>query len=504
MSVWLLQSTPEFAGRNNIHPLGLAALAVSALALVSVRRAFAPVVLLALAAFIPSAQRIVIAGADFNFVRALVLVGLVRIVARAEWHWIRWNSIDLCVIAGTIARTVCFPIAHGTAAQVFASIGENFELIGAYFIVRSTIREVADLRALVSMAALITSAVAPFFLIEHFTGRNLFGVFGGVPLITGVREGRLRCQGAISHSILAGCFFVAWLPLWFALVIAGRRRERVSGIAGIAAGVVIVICCASSTPAVALILGFGVWLFYPMRRHLRVLYLGGIALAVVLHFVMAKPIWHLISRIDLVGGSTGYHRYRLIDAAINRFSEWWLVGTKTTEHWGQQLFDVTNQFILDSIQGGVWALLAMLGVFVFAFAGVGGELRRLARLRMAAAASRLMQPAVSRITSDEALVYGLGAAMCAQMAIFLAVSYFGQTQVVWQFLMALTACLAQWSKSSAGSAALVQPRREARAMLASRAPRVRVKVLGANCASRSSARSGMGLRSEEMDTERTA
>ena len=40
---------------------------------------------------------------------------------------------------------------------------------------------------------------------------------GGVPEITVVREGRLRCQGAFAHPILAGCFWAEQLPLIAAL-----------------------------------------------------------------------------------------------------------------------------------------------------------------------------------------------------------------------------------------------------------------------------------------------
>jgi hypothetical protein len=38
-------------------------------------------------------------------------------------------------------------------------------------------------------------------------------------------------------------------------------------------------------------------------------------------------------------------------------------------------------------------------------------------------------------------------ALCAQMAIFLAVSYFGQTVVVWQLLMAVAGSMRQWTSN---------------------------------------------------------
>jgi hypothetical protein len=408
-----------------------------------VPRQNATVVLLLLAAFIPSAQRLVIGGADFNFVRLLVLVGLVRLVIRSELRWVKPNSIDCCVAFGALARIACAPLARGTSADLIAAIGSNFELVGSYTILRSTVRGIADVRHLARGAAFTALIVVPFFLVERYTGRNGFAMFGGIPEITNIREGRIRCRGAFSHAILAGCFFVAWLPIWIALFMSGGR-DRWIGTLGAVCGAVIVFCCASSTPTVALILGLLVWMAFPLRAWLRPLYLSALGCGFILHFLMTQPIWHLIARIDLVGGSTGIHRFRLIDAAIKRFSEWWFAGTPSTAHWGWGLQDVTNQFVLEAVRGGVWALVAMVAVFVLGYACVGSELRRLAKRKFAA--QRIRANASFRQHSrDELLVFGIGAALFAQMAIFLAVSYFGQSMIVWQFFMAIAGSMRQWT-----------------------------------------------------------
>ena len=449
----LLAGAGEFAGQNNVHPVGLTALVVASVCMLAVRRGAVPVVLIALASLIPSAQRIVIAGADFNFVRFIVLIGLARQIARGEFSFVRWNVIDLCVFFGAAARIICFPIALGSADQLVASIGQNFEEVGAYLLVRCSIRESGDLRALLRAVAVLSVIAVPFFLIESWTGRNLFSVFGGIPEITNVREGKIRCRGPFSHAILAGCFFVAWLPLWLGCIVGSPGRDRAWAIAGIAASFVVVVCCASSTPVVALLLGFLVWIAFPVRAQLRGIYLAVIAIGFVLHFLMNKPIWHLIARIDLVGGSTGYHRYNLFNQAVERFGEWWLIGTKSTAHWGFGLTDITNQFVLEGVHGGIWAVLAMLGVLGFGYAAVGHELRRSAMHRASALRQRLYRE-LPRIQRNEAIAYGVGAALCAQMAIFMAVSYFGATVVVWQCLMAIAASLRQWSRDNRSARSL--------------------------------------------------
>ena len=73
-----------------------------------------------------------------------------------------------------------------------------------------------------------------FFLIESQTGRNLFSAFGGVPVLTDMREGKLRCSGAFGNSILAGCFWASLMPLMVARGFQQGANRRVGGV-GVAA-----------------------------------------------------------------------------------------------------------------------------------------------------------------------------------------------------------------------------------------------------------------------------
>jgi hypothetical protein len=110
----------------------------------------------------------------------------------------------------------------------------------------------------------------------------------------------------------------------------------------------------------ALLLGTSGVLLFGYRRHLKIakyLVLFGL---VAFSIISNKPVWHLVSRIDIVGGSTGWHRYYLIDRAIAHFNEWWLVGTLNTADWGEGLDDVTNQFLLEGVRSG------FLGMLLFA------------------------------------------------------------------------------------------------------------------------------------------
>ena len=418
-------SSFEYVNQNTVHPVGLAALALACALIAFGPMRMIPLVLLGLAVYIPSAQRLVLAGADFAFLRLGIMVALVRLGTTGRLLDFRFGWIDGLVAAGTLAKVALMPVTTGQMGILIQQIGSAFDTLGMYLVARATLRSIEDIGRLAVQSLVLCLPVALIFGIEKATGRNMLSVFGGIPLLTDVREGKLRCQGAFAHAILAGCFFVALLPHWLA---SWRARGHAKWVApaGFLLTAVIVVCCASSTPAAALLFVLAAFAAYPFWMHLRIVWMGALALGTALHFVMNHGIWHLIARIDLVGGSTGYHRFHLIDKAIAHFHEWWMVGTISTRHWGWGLQDVTNQYILEGVRGGVWAMIALIVAIVLALRACGFWLRRL--------------PAGS---PQHLAVYGIGASIFAQMAIFLAVSYFGQTIMIWYLTIAMGAFLAE-------------------------------------------------------------
>lgn len=138
-------------------------------------------------------------------------------------------------------------------------------------------------------------------------------------------------------------FFVA---LWFG------AKDKILSVAAVASTLLIIFACSSSTPVAAVGLVIIGWGMYFARAHMSTIrwsILGGL---IGLQLLMQKPVYHLISRIDLVGGSTGWHRYHLFDQFVRRIGEWFFVGTHSTAHWGYGLFDVTNQYVLEAVRGG--------------------------------------------------------------------------------------------------------------------------------------------------------
>ncbi|MEY4822359.1 MAG: hypothetical protein RLY72_2011, partial [Planctomycetota bacterium] len=73
-------------------------------------------------------------------------------------------------------------------------------------------------------------------------------------------------------------------------------------------------------------------------------------------------------------------------------------------------------------------------------------------------------------SAQHLVVYGIGASIFAQMAIFLAVSYFGQTTMIWYLTIALGAFLAESAAVEEARSRGVTARSPSRAPDSRRAP----------------------------------
>jgi hypothetical protein len=421
----------QFMDQTVVHPLALAALIALALALVVVPRRFAIFPMIVLACFIPDAQRIVVSGLDFKFLRILVLAGWIRLLIRGELSGFKPKALDLALVLWVLCSSTMHIVLDGTVEAAINRLGFAFDALGLYFLFRFLIRGWGDVGRTVQGFILIGVPVAVAFLIENSTGRNAFSIFGGVPEMTAIREGRLRCQGAFSHPILAGCFWASLVPLMAALWWRGGAG-RAWSVLGVLLSGIIVVTCASSTPVSAVLFAAMGLLAFPMRAHLRWLRWGVVLLLVGLHLVMNNPVWHLIGRVDFAGGSTGWHRFYLIDQTLRHFGEWWLCGTNNTAHWGEGLFDVTNGYVLEGVRGGLLTLILFVLVIAMGFGAVGRLWRSVEGDR-----PRL------------AMAWALGVMHFVHAMNLIAVSYFGQIQMIWYLGLAMIGSLAPPRRSSA-------------------------------------------------------
>ena len=417
----------EYHGSTTLHPLGMAVFAVLAVATFFAPRRYAAVPLLVLACCTAPAQRVVIASFDFTLIRLLALVGCFRVAVVGDWRGLRWRSLDTAFVLWAVARLILASrtrtLGGGGLNAFIYQAGLLIDDFGIYFFCRCVIRSIEDIGVVARALILISLPSAVAFAVEHLTGRNMFAVFGGVKEITDSRAGRLRCMGPFSHPILAGCFWACAMPLMASQI--RRPGWTTAALAGLASAAAIVVFVASSTPVGAVMAGALGLALYPFRRWMRIICWTTFAGLVGLHLVMTAPVWHLLARVTLVTGSTSYHRYVLIDRAIEHFDEWWLVGsTLGTAHWGRQLFDVTNLYVALGVAGG----LPLLGLFV---AMIYVAFRAAGRARVVA------ESRTARYTA-----WALGVVLFQHAVNFLAVTYFGQMVIPWYMLLAMIASVA--------------------------------------------------------------
>jgi hypothetical protein len=262
-------------------------------------------------------------------------------------------------------------------------------------------------------------------LIEKLTGKNPFSVFGGVMVFTRIRDGVLRCQGPFAHPILAGSFAATNIPLFLALWRQPQKR-LLSGLALISAATITAVA-ASSGPFLAALGGAAAFAMWPQRRWLRAIRWGCLATLIILQFIMKAPVWFLIARADIFGGSTGWHRAALIDAAVKHFGDWWLIGIKDTGVWTRQLADVTNAYIWAGVQGGVLSMALFILIIVLCFRDIGRAVKAMRE---------------TCTISERLCVWALGCSLFAHALNYLSITYFDQNFVNWFLLLAMIATAA--------------------------------------------------------------
>ncbi len=416
-----------YHGRTTLYPVGLALLLVACLGTFLLPRKYALAPLLILESVVPTAQRLVVFGLDFNFGRILVVVGMLRIIANGEYARIRLLRLDKVMIAWAAVTVLAYTLLRGSPSALIYKLGLTVDTLGIYALARVWIHDMRDIERIGAWVIAMSIPAAAAFYYEAYQGQNLYKIVGGAAEYVTQRDEQMRCQGPFAHPILAGCFWVALMPL-LAIRLWTKPAARISTLLGLACCLFVVIQSSSSTPLMGLGGALMAAAFFPLRRRMRLIRRSALLILVVLHFSMTMPVWHLITRVSVVSGSTGYHRYRLINAAVNRWQEWFLLGTKSTAHWGYYLFDVTNQYVKEAVEGGMLALVLFVWYLSLAF-GYTGRLRQFA----------------GRDRRGSIRAWGLGACLFGQCVMFIGVSvtHAQQNLLVWLIPVAASAAILQ-------------------------------------------------------------
>ena len=405
-----------------LSSLGLAFIVAMAALLLALPRRLALLPIILTTCYMTFGQQIVAGGLHFTLLRVLLLVGCVRILVRREFHRLEWLRLDTLMVGWVLAGIVTYTMLWGSSDAFINRLGLAYDALGLYFIFRLLLRDLNDVVRACRLFAIALIPLAVAIAVEKLTGRNAFSVFGGVPELTAVRDGVLRCQGPFGHPILAGTFGAIWAPLFMSLWLQGKKERLLAG-PGLVSAVLITFCAGSSGPLATLaagVLGCAMWY---LRNSMKTVRWAIVICLLTLALVMKAPVWFVFARVNVFSGSTGWHRANLIDQTITHFGDWWLLGAKETFSWGVWGGDITNQFILQGVRGGLITMILFIGIVVMSFSAIGR-------------AARAVRTSSRRA---QLLVWAIGATILAHVVSFLSVSYFDQNVVNWYLILAMIA-----------------------------------------------------------------
>jgi hypothetical protein len=389
-------------------------------------RQIAALGMIAAVCYVTQGQVLDVFGFHFTSIRMVLLAALVRMLARGELSQLRLNAVDRTLMLYAFGIAIISTLRVGTVAELVYRAGCLFDVLLSYFAFRCFIREERDLREVLVKASFLIVPFAMAMVYESFTGRNLFGVLGGVDEHSWVREGHVRAAGAFRDPIMAGSFGATFFMLFAGGWFAGMRTRQV--LPGLIASALTAFCGRSTGPVLGLAVGFLALACWTVRRQVKTLWWGLLAILLVLQFVMKAPVWFLMDRVSDVFGGGGYHRAYLIDQFLKHFSSWWLAGTSDTGNWFPYELprggaDLTNRFVMDGVDAGLIGLILSILLVVRCFQRLGLAINR----------KRGNEP------GTEKMIWTIGSTLAGTVGILFSTTYFDQMQVMWYFLLACIA-----------------------------------------------------------------
>ncbi len=405
------------AGGTVLHPIVAVAMLLAIALIFLLPRRYVVVPLLFLAFLVPLGQVLVLGGIHVPVLRILVIFCCIRLIGMKLSSRLGplvggFNSIDKAFSLWAFFNAVIFVLQYMETGALINRVGFLVDAFGGYFLLRFLIRDDEDIRHLITVFAVIAGVLALCMLNEQLTQHNVFGLLGGHPVVSEIREGRIRSQGVFGHPLLAGTFGGTLLPLFVWLWRSGKSKA--TALVGMLSSTIIVVTTWTSTPLLTYAAGVFALCFWPLRKRTRILRRGIVITLVGLHLVMKAPVWALIARIDLTGSSSGYHRYMLVDNFIRKFGEWWLLGTKNYADWGWDMWDLSNGYVVQGYGGGLATFVCFVAIITYGFKKIG--------------IGRKLAESEAR---GEWFFWCLSSALVAHVVAYFGTSYWDQTQFAW-------------------------------------------------------------------------
>lgn len=358
------QSWSRFAEQTSLLP---GAVVVFGLLLLMRRRSSGGS-LMAIVLLIPESQRIVLAGVDLTLVRIACLLWIALDWQRIIKFWMGLRGPVTLLMVFSLVTLLGAATRRGGGGLLEAS-GHLLDLAGPLLVMGASCRDSKDERALALFAVSVLCVLAMMLVAEWITGLNVSSVIGSLDEVA-VRDGRFRARGTTGHAIDAGIACACLMPIAWAFL-----RSEASWQGGLAIGVGLLGAWAagSSGGVVVAVIGAVAICLYSQRHHYRSAAFFAIPVFFAVHLLMSRGIFHLASRLNVVSGSTGHHRFQVIDLFMANFSGWVFLGSGEAAKWGWAMRDITNNFVAVGLRGGILAIISLCGLM---FAGLWWSLAR--------------------------------------------------------------------------------------------------------------------------------
>ena len=411
------------ANESLLHPAIAVLMLLAIICILVLPRKYVTLPLLWTVLLVPVSQQVFLAGVHLYVLRIVILFGVIRMFCSRRGPDRRLlpgglNSIDLAFVVCMLAQAISVVLLFHEWQAVINQVSFIWDWIGGYLVVRWALQDEQDVCRSLKYLAVLLIPVALVMVVEQLRLFNLFSVFGGVPAMPEVRFGKIRSSGVFEHPIIAGTISAVIVPLFFILWKNGKSKF-LSAI-GIFSGTIMMWTANSSTCLFAYMAGLFALSLWRFRKSMRMIR-WGIALGLIgLDLVMKAPVWFLISRVDLTGGSSSYHRAELINEFVNHFRDWWLIGVSNSSAWGLDMWDVQNQYVNVGEAGGLVAFVCLILLLSRAFGRIG-DARKI----------------VDGNKPQEWMLWCLGATLFANVVAFFGVNYFDQSRILWFLSLAM-------------------------------------------------------------------
>ena len=302
-----------------------------------------------------------------------------------------WNRLDTLVTLSMVVYVGAYLITQvNPIAQTLE--GRGGFIMDTWCAYLTTRFIVTDRKKLITIIKCIGVALVPLAIlgiIESVTGWQPFAplwrfspwVREGARFVSEGRFGFARAVGPFSHAILFGGVFAMFLPLIYYL-----RHEKGDwrSLTYVLLGITLLgaLSSMSSGPWVMVIV---VVFCLVMERHkhlVKPLFILLVFSCISIGIASNRPFYHVMASWANPLGGAGWHRAQLIDVAIMKFDEWWLIGYGDKDpgwghYFGMGRSDITNEYILNGVRYGILGIIALCAVLAKAFRDLISTYQRL-------------------------------------------------------------------------------------------------------------------------------